>query len=246
MDKNLLITQQTSPEEVKIFISKLREQKGKENETLKLINEALSFGHQFVVNLFFEEALTNQHLYMNDNSNKGALIDMQNSVLKAGFYIKKYNLDMWLSRYFRFLGRIEDYKKNFKKSISYYKKAIKYVEIDPEPFRVFELEGFLAFAIIMSGQVERGFKYSKKVYAKYLTTKVGINLKQKDYFTWEVWRSGVAIRTITALLDLKYTFNLKDALLWLNEVKIELNKKEYDFSYRKIELTSLKERLKLN
>lgn len=246
MKDKTLITKQTTPEEITQIISKLREQKGKEKEVLKVINEALSLGHQFIVNLFFEEALTNQHLYMNDRSNKNALIDMQKSVLKAGFYIKKHNLDMWLSRYFRFLGRIEDYKNNFNKAIYFYKKSIKYVDLDPEPFRVFELEGFLAFAILMSGKIEKGYKFSRETYSKYTNTKVGLALKQKDYFTWEVWRSGVAIRTINALLDKKYNFRISDVNNWLLEVEAELNAKGYDFSYRKSELSELKEKLKLN
>lgn len=246
MLNKLLITKETSPQEVTKYISILREQKGKEKEVLKIINEALSFGHEFVANLFFEEALTNQHLYMNDSSNKKALVDMQKSVLKAGLYINKYNLTKWQSRYFRFLGRIEDYKKNFKKSSFYYKKSIKFVNSDPEPFRVFELEGFLAFAILMSGDIKKGYKYSKDVYSKYTKTKIGIDLKKKDYFTWEVWRSGVVIRTINALIDKKVTLNLSEITKWIKEVEAELGVKGYDFSYRRLELSDLKEKLKLN
>lgn len=70
MLNKILITKSTSPEEISKYIFTLREQKGMEKEVLKVINEALSFGHEFIANLFFEEALTNQHLYMNDNSNK--------------------------------------------------------------------------------------------------------------------------------------------------------------------------------
>lgn len=246
MLNKLLITKSTSPEEITKHISTLREQKGKEKEVLKIVNEALSFGHEFIVNLFFEEALTYQHLYMNVSANKSALVNMQKSVLKAGFYINKYDLTKWQSRYFRFLGRIEDYKKNFKKAIFYYKKSIKYVHLDPEPFRQFELEGFLAFAILMSGQLDKGYKYSKKVYVKYTATKAGLKLKNKDYFTWEVWRSGVAIRTVNALIDNKVVFDLKDAEKWLAEVEEELSVKGYDFSYRKSELSNLKTRLNLN
>lgn len=246
MQDKLLITKSTSPEEIIKVISKLREQKGKESEVLKVINEALSFGHEFVTNLFFEEALTNQHLYMNDSKNKKALLEMQKSILKAGFYINKYNLTKWQSRYFRFLGRIEDYKRNFTKAISFYKKSIKYISLDPEPFRTFELKGFLAYATLMSGQVEKGYKYSLKVYLEYENTKSGKELKKKDYFTWEVWRSGVAMRTINALLDKKVNFDLNKFKKWIEEVEKELNIKGYDFSYRKAELQELKEKLKFN
>lgn len=246
MLNKLLITKSSSPEEVSKYISVLREQKGKEKEVLNVINEALYFGHEFLINLFFEEALTHQHLYMNDDTNKKAILDMQESILKAGFYINKYNIIKWQSRYFRFLGRIEDYKKNFKKSAFYYKKAIKSVSSDPEPFRIFELEGFLAFAILMSGNIKKGCKYSLNVYSKFTKTKIGKELKKKDYFTWEVWRSGVAIRTANALVDKKVTLNLSELKNCLTEVEDELNVKGYDFSYRKSELSDLKKKLKLN
>lgn len=246
MSDKILITKQTTPEEITQVISKLREHKGKEKEVLKIIKEALGFGHQFVVNLFFEEALTHQHL--------NRISDMEKTVLKASYYVNKYKLTEWNSRLFRFMGRVADYKGQYKKAISYYKKSIKYVNLDPEPFRSLELEGLLAFAILMSGKIEKGYKYSKKTYLKYTNTKVGLALKQKDYFTWEVWRSGVGIRTINTLLDKqslpfhgkKYNFSMSDANNWLLEVEAELNAKGYDFSYRKSELSELKEKLKLN
>lgn len=246
MLNKILITKSTSPEEISKYIFTLREQKGKEKEVLKVINEALSFGHEFIANLFFEEALTHQHSYMVDNSNRKALNDMEKVILKASFYVNKYKLTEWNSRLFRFMGRIADYRQQFKKAIIYYKKSIKFVKYDPEPFRIFELEGFLAFAILMSGDIKKGYEYSKDVYSKYTKTKIGTDLKKKDYFTWEVWRSGVAIRTINALIDKKVAFNLSDLKNWLTEVESELNVKGYDFSYRKSELSDLKEKLKLN
>ena len=132
------------------------------------------------------------------------------------------------------------------KAIFYYKKSIKYISSDPESFRILEIEGFLAFDILMSGQTEKGYKYSRKIYSEYTETKSGTELKRDDYFTWEVWRSGVAIRTINALLDKKTNLDLDKIKNWLEEVEKELNIKGYDFSYRKAELQELKEKLKLN
>lgn len=250
MLNKLLITKSTSPEEITKYISILREQKGKEKEVLKVVNDALSFGHDFVANLFFEEALTNQHLYMNDNSNKKALIDMQNSVLRAGHYINKYNLTKWQSRYFRFLGRVEDYKKDFKKSSLYYKKAIKYVNLDPDVAnkvlpRKLELEGFLAYSMIMSGNVN-GFKLSRDLFNKFSNTKEGLELKNKDYTTWVIWFSAVVINTYNALYSKKIKFDTKLAQFWVNTVHGELSSKKDDYLYRKKELSNLMEKMKLN
>ncbi len=93
LDK-LLITKNTSLEEIKHAIGKLREQKGKEKETLKLIDESLSFGNYFVANLFFEEALTYQHLYMNDNADNKAISNMEKTILKASLYVNKYKIEI--------------------------------------------------------------------------------------------------------------------------------------------------------
>lgn len=251
MLNKILITKSTSPEEISKYIFTLREQKGKEKEVLKVINDALSFGHEFIANLFFEEALTNQHLYMNDNSNKKALLDMQKSVLKAGFYINKYNLTKWQSRYFRFLGRIEDYKKNFKKSSFYYKKAIKYVNLDPDVVgkilpRKFELEGFLAYSTIMSGNINKGFRISKDLFKKFIDSEEGINLKRNNFTTWVIWFSAVVINTYNALYTRNVKFDTELAAFWIKTAENELNSKEGEYLYRKKELSDLKEKLKLN
>ena len=123
----------TSLEEIRQVIGKLREQKGKEKQTLELINEALSFGHDFVANLFFEEALTYQHLK--------SVSEMEKAVLKAKFYIDKYKLINLKSRLFTFLGKIGGLKGRYDKAITNYKKAGK----------SFEVLGHLSYSIIMSG-----------------------------------------------------------------------------------------------
>lgn len=232
MTDKLLITKTTSFEDISQAIGKLREQKGKEKETLKLINEALLFGHDFVVNLFFEEALTHQHLYMNDNSNKKALLDMEKAILKAGFYINKYKVTELNSRLFRFMGRIADYKKQYKKAIVYYKKSDKNLEI----------EGFISYSTIMSGQYNKGLELSKSIYNKFLKSPEGKKLKQVDYNTWAIWMSGVTIRTVNALIEKKVNFNLQEIEMWIKDTEKYLNKEDV-FSYRKDELNNLKKRI---
>ena len=244
MDK-LLITKTSSPEEISEAIKVLREQKGKEKETLKLIDEALSFGHSFVVDLFFEEALTHQHLYMVDQSNKKAIIDMEKSILKASFYVNKYKLTVWNSRLFRYMGRVADYRGQYKKAIDYYKrslfihkKSIKFVNLDPEPFRKFELEAFLSFSLIMSGQYEKGYKLAKITYDKFINSADGKLLKKKHKETWTIWMSGITIRTVNALIDKKLHINLGEIQKWLTDTEKYLNIKD-GFSYRKMEIEKL-------
>lgn len=238
MLNKLLITRSSSPEEITEYIQNLREQKGKEKETLLLINEALSFGHDFVINLFFEEALTYQHLVMNNGSDKESRINMQKSILKAGFYIKKYSLAKWLSRYFRFLGRIEDYKKNYKKAIFYYKKAIKFVSFDPESFRILELEGFLLSDEINLGKHQSIFRKLNKLLSKFEESSIGKNLKRRDYQTWTIWKSGIVVRVINSLLEKHINFDKNEINKLLLEMKNDL-RPEKDFGYRIEELNDL-------
>ena len=243
MTVKLLITKTTSFEDIRKAIGKLREQKGKEKETLKLINDALVLGNEFVINLFFEEALTHQHLYMNDNTNKKALRDMEKAILKASSYVNKYRITKLNSRLFRFMGRVADYRGQYKKAINYYKKSIKFVNLDPEPFRFLELEAFLSFSTMMSGEYSKGLKLSKIVYNKFLKSPEGEKLKQDDYNTWAIWMSGVTIRTVNALIEKKINFNLQEIEMWIKDTEKYLNQKG-NFSYRKSEIKELWTKLK--
>ena len=85
----------------------LREKKGREKDVLNLIDQALKFGHDWVINLFWEEALTWQHLIMNENTKlngadkikkSAAILQMQKTILRAKFYVEKYELKRWKSR----------------------------------------------------------------------------------------------------------------------------------------------------
>lgn len=247
--KKLLITKNTSPEEISGYIKDLREQKGKEKEVIKVIDSAFKFGHDFVVNLFWEEALTYQHIIMNDSSNREALLEMQEAILKAKFYITKYKLTHWNSRLYRYLGRLSDYKKEYKKAVEFYKKAIKFYKTDPEVKldypRNLELEAFLSFSLIMSGSLNEGYKLAKTTYRKFFNSKEGKKLKSKDYQTWGIWMSGIAIRTINAYVDKKLLFNRKVFIDWLNEIEKYLKPKDL-FSYRLSEIKDLKQKLLLN
>ena len=87
----------------------------------------------------------------------------------------------------------------------------------------------------------------KKIYEKFDKTPEGNRLKKKDYVTWAIWKSGIPIRTIKALLDQKREFDKKLMLDWLNEAKKDLNPKNKklwsDFSYRRNEIGSAKKKL---
>lgn len=223
-----LISKTTSVEEIRQAIGKLREQKGKEKETLKLISEAVDFGHDFVAHLFLEEALTYQHLK--------SVSSMEKAVLKAKKYIDQHNVTALKSRIFVFLGKVSDSKGQYSKAIAYYKKADK----------GFESRGFLVYSLIMDGQHTEGYKLAKELYNNFLNSKEGIKLKKKDYTTWVIWLSGLVIRTMNAFLNNKVNFDKKETDKWLGFIEKELNSKPNKFSYRKQELKDLKMKLGAN
>lgn len=261
----LQITPNTSPKEISDYIARLREKKGNEKATLVVIKKALMFGHNFVVNLLWEEALTYQHLVMNEDA-KGESGDlkvrlqnlrkMEEVVKRAGYYIVRFDLEMWKSRLYRFLGRVCDYKGDYKRAVNYYRKSIKLAKFDPEYMenkipRWLEGEAFISYSLIMLGQTGKGHTLARTVYDKFDSTAEAKNLKQQDLTTWLIWKSGIPIRTINALMDKKIVFNTKEAYEWLNDVEEMLksvkNKKLWaDLKYRMGELNSVKKRLEIS
>ena len=236
------ITNITTLQEISEHIKLLREQKGKEKQVLVIIDKAINLGQGFTVNMLFERSLSYQHLVM--NGDKKALAKMEASILFVDKYVQDNNLKEWKSRSYRFLGRLYDYKGDFSKAIQAYKKSIATVKSDPEPFRGLELEAFLAYSTMMSGEIKAGLLGAKKLFKKFNTNSKALTLKKKDYLTWAIWRSGIPIRTINALIDKKQLFNNKEMLKWLAEAEKDLAKG--DFSYRKAEIKTLKQKLQEN
>lgn len=229
----------------------LREQKGKEKQTLKLINKSLKEGQDFVIELLWEEALIHQHAYMTKASGE-ALQKMEGTVKTAQFFVKKFGLKNYRSRLERYLGRLNDYKGNFKDSVKNYKKAIKYARLDPfylsegKPVWL-ELEGFLSYSLLMSGDASAGLSMAQKAYQKF-EEKEGRQLKTRDYPTWAIWRTGIAIRTAEGLINLGVDFDKKDMLSWLDKAEKLIQKPvsskkwggKVDFGFRKEEFRKVR------
>ena len=258
----LNISSKTSPKEIMEKIQKLREQKGKEKETLELIRRASLYGNDFVVNLFWEKALTYHHLMMDEEA-KGEkannekriqyLLKMEEAVKHAGYFIVRFDQDRWKHRLYRFLGRVAEFKKEYKRAVSYYVKSLKFAKSDPDYLekgypRWFEVEGLLSSSLILAGQTTKGHLMAENVYRKFDTDKEAINLKKSDLTTWLIWRSGIPIRTINALIDKSVIFDIKEAQKWLEDAeKLLVSAKDMplwaDLKYRLTELKTVRERL---
>lgn len=207
-------------------IQKLRETKGKEKESLHLIN-------QTIINLLWEKALTYQHVYRHNGGDKKVLVGMVESVSTARSYIDKYKIRESLPMYYLFLGKINDFKGKFNESVKCYKKAPKTAEV----------EGHMAYSLIMSGKTNLGFKKAVKALKDIDYEKVYTDLKKKDYYTWAVWKSGIVVRVSAALIVKKVKFDRELVNKWIGICEKEL--KNGDFGYRRDELGKLKQKLKV-
>ncbi len=237
MPDKLLITKNTSLEDIRHEIAKLREQKGKEKETLKLIDDSLEIGHDFIVHLYLEKALTYQHLRSSQ--------EMEHVVLKARDYIKKHKIIKLKPRLFIFLGKVADTKKEYKKAISYYKRSLSVHSESAQKKADYNLEtkSHLTYSLIMDGQVKKGYLLGKSTYLDFFNSSEGKLLRKNDYETWVIWLSGVTIRTVNALIEKKSNFNKAEIENWLKETEKYLDDKN-KFSYRKMEVKELWTKLK--
>ncbi len=255
-----------SPSKLLTKIRRLREEKGREEEVVVLINKALDLGYEFVLELLWEEALVYQHKIMSENTKPESKRDKttirkflrkwEEVVNEAKYYIEKYELTRWKSRLHRFLGRISDYKGDYKMAVREYKKAIKFVDKDPQVKyeklpRKLELEAFISYSMMMSGKIKEGLLLAKRVYEKFDNTSTGRVLKRNDLPTWIIWKTGIPIRTTYALIENK--MNPKDykVLGWLQEANKLVSKPvisdkwggKVDFEFRRNEIASIKRRL---
>lgn len=246
---NLLLS---SPfEKISEAIARLRERKGKEKDALAWIERGIRFGKGFVANLYFERILVYQHMVI--EGDKRVLPKMEAATLVAQKYVEANKLGEWRSRTYRFLGRLYDYKGQFAKAVVVYKKALLLAKFDPEYIekgvpRWLELEGFLANSLVMVGRTKEGMASARKTFAKYDLNKEAMALKRRDYYTWAVWKSGIPIRIINALLVKRIVFDREKMRLWLEEAEKLVNPPKSikvwgDFRIRRDEITSLKRRL---
>jgi tetratricopeptide (TPR) repeat protein len=243
----------------------LREKKGGGKEALKLIEEAISVAQDFVVSLLLEKHLVYQHEAMEElakpegkqdkRRKRVALVKMEAATREAEAYVRINSLTRWTSRANRCLGRVEDYKGNYKKAARHYRKAIKFVKKDPEYLREkvprwLEYESFLAYSTMMGGDIKKGLVLAKKAFEKFDKT-IGRKLRNKDFPTWAIWKSGIPIRMIDGLIQKNERFDKDEMLGWLLEaeeiIKVPKASKKWlgkvDFGFRKDEVTALRRKL---
>lgn len=171
-----------------------------------------------VLQLYQEEFLSAQHMVMEEKAKrlganplraaKGMFI-MESTSRSMEKYAEENdkNLDPVINaRVFRFLGRYADYKGQYKKSEQYYKKGLEYLDQSTKPeerFNRLEFLGFLSYSLIKQGKAEEGLGLAQQTLKDYDESDEGKWLKDNNYYTWAVWKSGIEIRTSEHLVKSK-------------------------------------------
>ena len=254
----------SSPEAVLRQIALLREDSTKGDETLALINRAINTAHDYVITLLNERFLEYQHRVMDliakpeeektDSIMRSSLETMREAALDMQEYAAENSLTRWESRVYRNLGRVADYSGNYAEAIEYYSQAIDTAGEDPEVKekgvpRQLELQAFMYFSTIKSGKVKEGTDKSRKLYEAFEISPEGKKLREMDYATWAIWRTGIVYRTVNALLDAQSSaLRMDEMKMWVMDSEKLLYpppdvKVWVDFSYRKTEFENTKMRL---
>ena len=214
--------------------SKKREEKGSSEiiiPCLRLLREQAEILKEptLVIQLYQEEFLCGQHMVMEEKAKRLKANPLR--AFKGMFIMEKTakNMEKYLeeneekiepvvkNRVFRFLGRHADYKGNYKKSENYYRKGLSYFDSSTkveERFNRLEFMGFLSYSLIKQSK-EKGIGLAKQTLRDFDQSLEGKWLKENDYYTWAVWKSGIEIRTakyIKKTKNIKYKQLAKDFL----------------------------------
>jgi hypothetical protein len=254
--------------EIRRDIASLREQKGKDQEALNAIRWAREGAkrigaHEDVVDLYWEEYLVGKHMVMEARDKEGlwqlppkakgiaeGYLLMKKAANSAVDYIDNNNVEGKKPRSGRFLGEIAMFERRYGKATDYFKESVelfKQMEDWRDRVNALELKGFLAEAMIFSGEAEKGVALTRKTFLEYDEVEAA-RLRDGDYYTWAVWKSGCVIKAWHALLakDIPVNRDLTEGMVdMLIDVESVFGVPEGveiwgDFSAREQEVASIK------
>ncbi|MCX6726722.1 MAG: hypothetical protein NTY75_02785 [Candidatus Shapirobacteria bacterium] len=218
-------------------IAQLRETKGKESETLAKIAELeMVAGTDFTIiaKLNWEKAFVYQHLVMGQTDVGQNLKLMAESALKAHEIVEQNNLAELKGDDYRFLGRIYDYQKNYPLAQSYYQQALDFYTAKNDP-HVLEIKGFLSYNLVCQNKIDEGMSSAEQTFTEFDQN----SLKQSDYYTWAVWKSGIFPRIIQSLSSQKADFDKVKMADYLAKSEAILTN-NYNFQFRLDEIAAAK------
>lgn len=200
-----------------------REKKGT-SETLiphiqNVREEAEKLGEKStVLQLYQEEFLSAQHIVMEEKAKrlranpvraaKGIFImERTSKTMEKYAEANGENLDPAIkARVYRFLGRNADHKGQYKKSEQFYRKGLEYFDHSTKPeerFNRLEFLGFFSYSLIKQGKTEEGVSLAQQTLKDFDDSDEGKWLKENNYYTWAVWKSGIEIRITEHIIKTK-------------------------------------------
>jgi hypothetical protein len=212
-------------------IASLREIKGRESDTLTMINalepEVIASGDFTpLCHLYWERAFVYQHLVMSNIDVDANLQLMEEAAQKAHQLVTEHQLNELVGDDTRFLGRVYDSKKDYPQAEVYYRQALTFYEPTNHP-RVLEIKGFLSANLVNQGKVEEGLALAKHTYTDFDQN----TLKQSDYYKWAVWKTGIYPRIIKALVSQQAVFNHAEMISLLDESRLLLTNPQGDVTW---------------
>lgn len=208
-------------------------------ELIQQAESALDSGDfESMVKLNWEKALVYQHLAMNESSSdepdlqitEQAIADMEKATLDADKIVDENNLDNLKNTSLRFLGQMYRYKKDFPKAVECFETAISDLE-KTYNVQALELKAFLSATLVSMGKVIEGIDLAIKTFKDLDTKKEAKELKNKDFYIWAIWKSGIMPRLIMALHDANAQYNKEQLSDYLDQSEALLIKPEGDITW---------------
>jgi len=240
-------------------ISTIREQNGTSEVLIPQIDQltetAMRLGdYTSAMRLIQEKYLSSQHMVMESKlkhplrSARG--FSLMSTSLDAMIDLKTQHQDtidsVWSARVFRFQGRHFDLIHQYPQSEKYYRQGIRfYNNLEPieQRYQSLELSGFLSFSLLKQSEFV-WYGVAQQTLSSFDKSPEGEWLKNQDYYTWAVWKSGIEIRNSGALLGTKRESLYRENIIsWLDNADAILTP-NYDFSFRRQELSEVQSKLK--
>lgn len=239
-------------------VAEIREEKGLEDDALKAIKSiregAERVGaHEDVANFYWERHLVNQHLVMyelekpegerNQEVMDSALKEMEEASLAGDEYITVHNLTDLKKYSHRFLGKVASYKGRHDEAEIHYREMAGLYEEIGHPRR---LEAYAAIAgtLIMQGKIAEGMGLGRRTYADFDQSEDGKTLREEDFSTWAVWKSGAAVHVSQGLLATNTIDPFKEGIIdWLIDAKEVVEDPRNRYRIRIDEIESLIKRI---
>lgn len=215
--------------------------------------------HDIAIQLYQEEFLSAQHMVMEEKS-KGlknsdkvraiqGLIIMKTSISGMQKYQEEHQFEInpiIKARNFRFMGRFADYQHQYQKSEKLYYQGLEYFDSQTEPenrYHRLELLGFISFSLLKQGKKSEGLKLMDQVLKDYDESPEGQWLKENDFYTWAVWKSGVEIRNSEYLIKHNTTSRAKELMNDAQKILVMPDGNNEKFGIRIRELDRLKTKI---